>query len=486
MSDQPPQPQTYYSSNQLRSEQLAPHSVEAEEAVLGSILISPDAILEIAGVVDAGDFFIVRHSWIYAAMLSIHERRDPIDYLTVVNELEQAGKIAEIGGAAYILSLINRTPSALNVEGYARIVKRMSVRRKLIDAAGGIARVAHSEETDIDAVIAQCEKHLFDATRGSTEDRTRSTFLLAGQLYDLTVAKQRGQIVELGVKTYQRALDAIMHSMRKGDLIVIAGRPGMGKSSWLDSVIVENARRGIRGGLISLEMSAEQITIRLLSAESGLTYQQILDGDIPDGQATNFLNATNRVQEWRIPIDDSPTLNPSQLRTIARRMVHDDGIEFLCVDYIQLMNGGGNFSNGDENRAAEVAYITRQLKLLARELDIPVIAAAQLSRKVEERRDKRPLLSDLKESGAIEQDADVVIFLYRDAYYNPPQPGMPSDDTTEIHIAKNRHGPTGVVFMVFLARQMLFVDKLMGSASPPPTYDDDHVYRGDTIDLNDL
>lgn len=437
----------------VRSDQLLPQSVESEEAVLGSILISAPALYEVMHILKPDDFFIVRHQWIYEAMLNIHRRRDPLDYFMVVQEVEQTGKLPEIGGAAYIFALINKTPSALNVEGYAMIVHRMAVRRGLITAASQIARAAHSDESDLQVVVNISEKALFDVTqRTINSSRIRTTVDLSSEHYDRVIGLLKGDLVVGGIKTHQKALDALLGTIHKGDLVVIGARTGMGKSSWLDSVIMENARRGIKGGLISLEMSSEQIINRFIAAECKIPYQRLHEGRLRDHEVQTWTDAVDRVNSWRLPIDDTPSASPNEIRSILRRMIMEYGIEFLCIDYLQLMNGGRRF----ENRAAEVSYITQQVKQIAREFEIPILTPAQISRDVDDRRDHMPMLSDLRESGEIEQSADTVIFMCRDSYYN-----LQADNTTRIQVAKHRHGPTGEVELVFLNEQMIFVDKFI-------------------------
>jgi replicative DNA helicase len=430
-------------SSDLRSEQLAPHSVEAEEAVLGSILINPDALFEILAFLRPEDFFIVRHSWIFEAMLSLHERRDPIDYLTLVSELEQTNRLAEVGGAAYILSLINKTPSALNVEGYGRIVERMGLRRKLIDAAGQIARVAHSEETDIDNVIGKAEQAIFDVTeRRLTRDLVPIKDAVS-EYFDHVSFLSRHQEEVMGVPTGFIDLDRMLGGMQRSDLIIVAARPGMGKTSWLNSVVMNAARMNQRVAIFSLEMSNEQMIQRFVSAETNIPSGKLREGKLDEKDWAQFLAATQYMGTLPIYMDDTPALSTSELRTKARRLHLEYGLDLIVIDYLQLMTTPYR----SENRVQEISYISRALKQLARELNCPVVSAAQLSRAVEQRTDKRPQLSDLRESGSIEQDSDVVMFIYRDAYYNPDSP---QGNIAEIHVGKHRHGPTGTVELIFI------------------------------------
>lgn len=439
------------SSAGLRADQLAPHSVEAEEAVLGSILINPDALFEVLSFLRSEDFFIVRHAWIWEAILKLHERRDPIDYLTVVTELEQMGRLAEIGGAAYILSLINKTPSALNVEGYGRIVERMAIRRRLIEAAGQVARAAHSEETNIEEVINQAERAIFEVTERRLTRELVPVKDVVSDYFDHVSFMARHQEMVMGVPTGFTDLDRLLGGMQKSDLIIIAARPGMGKSSMLNTILLNAARLQQRVALFSLEMSNEQLVQRFISAETRIPSHKLREGRLDEKDWAEFVKATEHISSLPIYLDDTPALSTQELRTKARRLFYEYGLDLIMVDYLQLMTTPFR----TDNRVQEISYISRALKQLARELNVPVVAAAQLSRAVEQRNDKRPLLSDLRESGSIEQDSDVVIFIYRDAYYNPD---TPDGNRTEVHVAKHRNGPTGVVDLVFIPELTQFRD----------------------------
>jgi replicative DNA helicase len=426
-----------------QADQLAPHSIEAEEAVLGSILLNPDSLFEVIPFLRAEDFFIVRHNWIWEAILTLHERRDPIDHLTVVSELEQRGQLAEIGGVAYILGLVNKTPSALNVEGYGRIVERMAVRRRLIEAAQQVARVAHSEETDIDEVVGQAERAIFDVTeRRLTRDLVPIEDVVSAY-YDEIILKARQQEDLMGVPTGFIDLDKLLVGLQKSDLVIIAARPGMGKSSWLNSVVLNAARSHQRVALFSLEMSNAQLVQRMISMETNIPSHKLREAKLDERDWARFTAATTRLSELPIHLDDTPALSTQELRSKARRLYLEYGLDLIMIDYLQLMTTPYK----SENRVQEISYISRSLKQLARELNIPVVAAAQLSRAVEQRNDKRPILSDLRESGSIEQDADVVMFIYRESYYNPE---TPDGNRTEINVTKHRNGPTGTVHLVFI------------------------------------
>jgi replicative DNA helicase len=436
--------------SEFRTDQLAPHSVEAEEAVLGAILISPDAIYEVS-FLNADDFFIVRLGWIFGAMKALHTRHEPIDYLTVVTELEQAGKLKEIGGASYLLGLINKTPSALYVEGYGRIVERMAFRRRLINAAGQMVRVAHSDEPDITVVKANADQIYFDATDVMDESTDSTMQELIGQDFDTLQATINGAEVA-GVKTGMVDIDNMIAAMRDGEFILVAARPGMGKSSWMQTVTENAAKVGKSIGMFSLEMKKSEVTRRFVAAESGIPFKRLQEGKLQGDEWDRYMTAIKSIGQWRVVIDDRETVSPADIRSKARRWVAQHEIDLLIVDYIQLVNGGSVYAKKD-NRVNELGFISRQLKMIARELGIPVIAAAQLNRDVEKRSNKRPQLSDLRESGTLEQDTDLVLFIYRDSYYYADSP---SGNITEIHIAKQRNGPTGMVETLWMPERMRF------------------------------
>jgi replicative DNA helicase len=431
------------SSTELRSDQLAPHSIEAEEAVLGSILLNPEAFFEVLPFLKGDDFFLVRHGWIWDAMVSLHERRDPVDHLTVVSELELIGRLSEVGGAAYIISLINKTPSALNVEGYGRIVERMALRRRLIDAAQQVARVAHSDETDIDEVINRAERAIFEVTERRLAHDLVPVKDVASEYFDHVSFMARHQEMVMGVPTGFIDLDRMLGGLQKSDLLIIAARPGMGKSSMLNSIVMNAARLNQRVALFSLEMSNEQLVQRFISSLTRIPSHKLREGKLDEKDWAEFIKATEDISRLPIHMDDTPALGTQELRSKSRRLHLELGLDLILVDYLQLMTTPFR----SENRVQEISYISRSLKQIARELNVPVVAAAQLSRAVEQRTDKRPQLSDLRESGSIEQDSDVVMFIYRDAYYDADSP---DGNRTEIHIAKHRNGPTGVVDLIFV------------------------------------
>ncbi len=420
-------------------ERLPPHSIEAEEAVLGSLLIDPDAIFEVASFLRPEAFYRVHNRWIYDAIVSLNERREPIDFITLSEELRRREQLEDVGGEAYLVGLLNVVPTAVNTRTYARAVEAASTRRKLISAAGTIADLAFDEAEEIEHVIDRAEQTLF----GVSEERTTRDLVPVKQiarnyLERVEELHLRGDDV-IGVPTGFADLDRLLGGLNRSDLIIIAARPGMGKTSLQNAIALTAARRyDKRIALFNLEMSGEQLVQRMISAETRIDSQRLRRGDLGDSEWPIFMQAIGNLSETRIFIDDTPSITPMQLRTKSRRLYAEHGIDLIMIDYLQLMQSEFRSSN----RVQEISDISRGLKALARELDVPVVAAAQLSRAVEQRQDKRPLLSDLRDSGSIEQDADVVMFIYRDEYYND---NTERPNIAEVNVAKHRNGPTGSV-----------------------------------------
>jgi len=431
---------------------LLPQNIEAEEAVLGSLLIDPDAIIRVATFLRPEDFYVQRNGWIYAAIRDLHERREPADLVTLTDELERREQLTEIGGPPFLTSLINATPTSIHVEYYARIVERTAILRRLIDAAGQIAKLAYQDVDDVDEVVDRAESIIF----GVSEKRVSRDLVpirqVLDEFYDRIeyLSAHQGEII--GIPTGLADLDKLLGGFQRSDLVIIAGRPGMGKTSLALSIALQAARKwDKRVGIFSLEMSNEQVVQRLVSAETGIDSQRLRLGDIHETEWSVFFQATSLLSNTQIFIDDTPAISALEMRTKARRLHAEHGLDLLIVDYLQLMRG--DFRS--ENRVQEISFISRSLKGLARELNIPVVALSQLSRAVESRHDKRPMLSDLRESGSIEQDADVVMFVYRDELYNADTE-FPS--IAEIRVAKHRSGPTGIFSVYFKKELAQFLD----------------------------
>ncbi|HSK67281.1 MAG TPA: replicative DNA helicase [Anaerolineales bacterium] len=420
-----------------------PHSREAEEAVVGAVFINSEVYYDIAQFLTADDFYIHRHKWIWDAFTHLHEQRIPIDLLTVSDELDRRGQLGELGGPAYLTSLVNQVPSSLNAESYGRIVEGYSVRRKMINAANQIASIAYNERTSVDDVMDEAEKAVFNVSERRLKHDLQPISTVLSDYYDRIddLAKRPDDIH--GVPTGFIDLDKMLTGLQPSDLLIIAGRPGQGKTGFLLS-IAKNAGLTHKKhvAIFSLEMSNEQVVQRLIAQETGIDSQRLRTGQLHEEEWPLFTHAIEVFGDTHIYLDDTPAITPLQLRTKCRRLHMEFGIDLIIIDYLQLM--GGDTRN--DNRVQEVSYISRNLKILARELNVPVLAAAQLSRAVEQRSDKRPVLSDLRESGSLEQDADIVMFIYRPDQY---EKDTVKQNVAEIIIAKHRNGPVGSVELVF-------------------------------------
>jgi replicative DNA helicase len=430
-----------------------PANVEAERAVLGSLLIDPDAVIKIANFLRANDFFRERHQLLYDAMLALNEQNEPIDYITLVNILEERNQLDEIGGPAYITDLINGTPTSMHVDHYARIVEKTALLRRLISAAGTIAELAYDEQNEVDEVVDRAEQIIFGVTESRIHRDLTPIRAIMGNVVDRIDFLARNQDTLMGVPSGFTFVDRILGGFQKSDLIILAGRPGMGKTSFAVSVAQNAATRfDARIAIFSLEMSNEQLVQRLLAMETGVDSHRLRMGQIYDEEWPILLEAANQLADTNIFIDDTPAASVTEIRTKARRLYAEHGLDMIMIDYMQLMSGqiGRN-----ENRQQEISYISRSLKGLARELNVPVIALSQLSRAVESRADKRPMLSDLRESGSIEQDADVVMFIYREDYYIED---TDRQNITDVIVAKHRHGSTGTINLFFRKELTQFRD----------------------------
>jgi replicative DNA helicase len=420
-----------------------PHSREAEEAVVGAVLINPEVFFDLAQFLQGEDFYIHRLRYIWEAYMRLYESRTPVDFLTVQEELDRAGHLNEIGGPAYLTALLNQVPTTLHTEAYGRIVEAASIRRKMLTAANQIATLAYDEASPVDTVMGAAEKAIFDVSQRRLAHDVEPIRVVASQYYDRIDELAKRAVDITGVPTGFIDLDKMLNGLNPSDLIIVAGRPGMGKTGFLLS-IARNA--GLlhkkRIGIFSLEMSNEQVVQRLIAQDTGIDSHRLSTGKLAADEWPMFTHAIEVYSDTKIFLDDTPAISPLQLRTKCRRLHMEYGLDLVMVDYLQLMSS----ETRNENRVQEVSYITRSLKVLARELNIPVVAAAQLSRAVEQRQDKRPVLSDLRESGSLEQDADIVLFIYRsDQYENNPE----KQNLAEIIVSKHRNGPVGSVQLFF-------------------------------------
>lgn len=424
---------------------IIPHSREAEEAVLGSVLINPEAYYDVAPFLQADDFYIHRHQWIWKAFTKLHEQRSPIDFLTVSEELDQQGQLAEIGGAAYLSTLINNVPTSLHAEAYGRIIEENAIRRRMLSAANEIAKLAYREDNSIEMVMDGAEKEVFGVSeRRMTRDLEPIQQVLSDYYDRIDQLSSRGEDI-YGVPTGFIDLDRLLMGLQASDFIIIAGRPGMGKTAFLLSVAKTAAQKHKKHvAVFSLEMSNEQLVQRLIAQETGIDSQRLRTGKLEEDEWALFTHAIEVLSDTRVFLDDTPALTPLQLRTKCRRLHLEYELDLIVVDYLQLMSSGTRA----ENRVQEVSYISRNMKILARELNVPVLAAAQLSRAVEQRADKEPQLSDLRESGSLEQDSDIVMFIHRPEVYDKD---TLKENIAQIKVAKHRNGPTGTIELVFLS-----------------------------------
>src|SRR5919202_4461329 len=412
-------------------ERNLPSNVEAEQAVLGSLLLDPDAITQVAAFLRAEDFYLEKHRWIYETMLDLHDRREPIDFLSVISGLEQRDKLSAAGGSAYLTSLLNSVPTAAHVEHYGHLVERTAVQRRLLEAGTQIAAIAYDGDGDVDEQIARADQLIFEVSEHRQTQDLISIQRAVARWIDRVDYLREHQGETLGVQSGFADLDKVLGGLQKSDLIIVAGRPGSGKTSFALSIAYNTAvQKHKRIAIFSLEMSAAQLVERLIAQVADtvaselrgdyeklrIDSQHLRLGNINDDQWIVLARASGILSEAEIYIDDSSLVTPLEVRSKARRLAAEaGGLDLIVVDYMQLMTEGRHA----ENRVQEMSNISRQLKFLARELDVPVLALSQLSRAVEARADKRPQLADLRESGAIEQDADVVIFIFREKSYYP-------------------------------------------------------------------
>jgi replicative DNA helicase len=436
-------------------DRLPPQSLEAEQSVLGALLIDRDAIVEVADFLRAEDFYRPANGSIFAAVLDLYERREPIDIVTVAETLERAGQLETIGGRTYLSSLANQTPTAVHAVPYGRIVERKAVLRNLISAAGRIAGIGYEDPAEVQEAIDRAERELFSVSQRRVVDGFSRLSRLLHDAYDRLdyLHAHRGEIS--GIRTGFADLDALTTGLQKSDLIVVAARPSVGKTSFALNVAEHAAvHDGKSVGVFSLEMSKEQLVLRLLSSVSNIDSQRLRSGFLEELDFARIAPAMNALSEAPMYIDDTPSISTMELRTKARRLQAESGLDLVIVDYLQLMQA--STTSRDANRVQEVSEISRGLKALARELSVPVMALSQLSRQPEMRESREPRLSDLRESGAIEQDADLVLFLWRDKE-RPAEESDVDGEVIKLKLAKHRNGPTGELDLWFKKKQTRFV-----------------------------
>lgn len=449
-------------------EKLPPHDIEAEEAVLASLLVDPEAIYKVVTVLQPQDFFREQNAWTYEACLALFERNEAINQVTVAHELARRDRLEGVGGLSFLMRLTTELPTPAGVEFYAQIVQRDATYRRMIQAAAQIAQIAYAGSPDLEGALAKAETLLLTLRSG---ERLRD-FRHIRQLLEEYLEEPGPEAVGAGVAGHIRTgfmdLDTLLGGLKRSDLIIIAARPSLGKSS-LAFNIARNAAVGQRAkvAVFSLEMSAEQVAQRFLAAESGVDSTRLRLGEHTESEERRIMRAMGILADTEIYVDDTPVQRASEIRAKARRLAHEKGLDLIVVDYLQLIHG----DTRTDNRVQEISYISRSLKELARELEVPLVACAQLSRAVEQRTPHIPMLSDLRESGSIEQDADVVMFIYReDAYIRKEEwqnlhPDRPGDSyphgLAQIIVAKHRNGPTGTVHLRFRNTIAKFEDLLI-------------------------
>lgn len=433
---------------------IPPHSVESEQSILGSIILDKEAIITVAEIINPSDFYKEAHKIIYESMLSLNSNNEPIDLITLIEELRKEGHLDNIGGISYLTSLSTIVPTTSNVKYYANIVKEKSVMRQLIKASNEIINLGYDASTDVQEILDKAEKNIFDISQEKSGDDIQPINLVLQDTFDMIerLCTQKSDVT--GITTGFKDLNKKINGLQRTDLILLAARPAMGKTAFSLN-LVQNAalKDNASVAVFSLEMSKEQLVQRILSAQSNVELSKIKTGTLGESDWPRIIDAMAVLSEANIFIDDTPGIKISEIRSKCRRLKIEKGLDLIMIDYLQLMEGEGK----NENRQQEIAKISRSLKILAKELDCPVVALSQLSRSPELRKDHRPILSDLRESGSIEQDADIVMFLYRDEYYHDDSE---KKNIGEVIVAKNRHGETGNVELVWFGQVQKFADKV--------------------------
>lgn len=435
-------------------QKLPPQSIEAEEAVLSAILIDNGTLLDVLEIVSPDDFYRSAHKQIFITIKELFSKNEPVDLVTIVNALRDKGRLDEIGGASYLSFLVDSVPMAIDPPHYAKIIRDKSALRRLIAQSNEIIRRCYENSGELDRVIEFSERVVFEIS----EQKNKQAFFSISKVIELNIdaleERQGNRALVTGVPTGFSRLDQLTAGFQNSDLIILAARPAMGKTAFALNLARNAAIEGnVPVAVFSLEMSKEQLSMRMLCAEARVDSSRIRSGFLSRDDWTRLTHAASTLNDAPIYIDDSPDISATSIRTKSRRLKMDKDLGLIIIDYLQLMRGSAN----TERRDLEISEISRALKILAKELKVPVIALSQLNRKLEERSDKRPQLSDLRESGALEQDADVVSFIYRDEVYNKDE-NNPNRGTAEIILAKQRNGPTGTVLLTFLNSFTRFED----------------------------
>jgi len=434
---------------------IPPQNIEAEQNLLGGLLIDETALTRVIEIVQPEDFYKEAHAIIYKAILNLFDRNEPRDLVTVYNALLSSGKLDAAGGPSYLAELADTMPVSANIEYYARIVRDKSLLRKLIQASSEIVGRCYEDSSgDVDDILADAESSIFEIS----QQKIKKSFhpirgVLKSSIKKIESLFERQEMIT-GVPSGFTDLDKLTAGFQPSDLIIIAGRPSMGKTAFALNIVQHAAiSEGITTAFFSLEMSKEQLALRMLCSEARVDAQRVRTGFLSEDDWSRLIMAADPLAEAKIFIDDTPALPILEMRAKARRLQSEHGLGLVVVDYLQLMRGRHNV----ERREQEISEISRSLKAMAKELNVPVIALSQLNRKVEDRPNKRPQMSDLRESGAIEQDADVIAFIYRDEVYNKAEDN-PNRGKAEIIVGKQRNGPTGVVHLAFISKLSSFAN----------------------------
>ena len=441
-----------------------PNNTEAEASLLGALLIDSDAIVKVSDILAPEDFYDERHKHIFASALDLYSKRTSIDVLTLTNNLKEKGLLESIGGSSYLTELTNFVPTASHALEYAKIIEAKAIRRRIIKASEEISELGHKETENVGELIEIAETKLFEVSSNQIKQDIVSLEHILDQSFERLdeLHKDKGTI--RGIPTGFKDLDNILAGLQRSDLIVVAARPSMGKTALALNIAHNVALKSSQSVLLfSLEMSKEQLVDRLLAAESGVNAWNLRTGNMSDSDFEKIGQAMGALSEAEIYIDDSPGITVSDLRTKARREAHKRPLGLIIVDYLQLMSGGSRFSSDSGNRVQEISEISRGLKGVARELNVPLVALSQLSRSVESRSPQIPQLADLRESGSIEQDSDVMAFIYREDYYNPE---TDRKNITDILVKKHRNGPTGSIELFFDRDKQRFRSLAKKQATP--------------------
>jgi replicative DNA helicase len=436
------------------AEKLPPHDVEAEEAVIGSLLIDGEAINRVASLIKPDDFFRERNRWCYDACLSLYQRGDAINQVTVSHELSLRERLEDVGGAAYLSHLVATVPTSVHADHYARIINRTATMRRLIGAGGDIANIGYGGAADVDSAIAQAEDLIYRIRSGhSVRDFVTIREVLDQYLEESAAMGGSLEHAAAPIPSGFTDLDRLLGNLQRGDLLILAARPALGKSTLAMNIARNAAAQGAVAAVFSLEMSREQLALRLLSSEAEVDSHRLRLGVYSETEGSRIIDGAGALSDLAIYIDDTPLQTVLEMRSKVRRLFSERGADLIIVDYLQLIRGS---NDRQDNRALELGEITRSLKAIARELNVPVLALSQLSRNLERRVDHKPQLADLRESGSIEQDADVVMFIHRDDRYETQEeweqrhPGDAyPENIAELIIAKHRHGPTDTLSLYF-------------------------------------